>query len=303
MAWIESHQSLARHRKTLRAAALLKVDRHKLIGHLHELWWWGLDNADQAGNLGQTPHEVIAEAAGWPIKQAEPFVDALIESGFIEWSEEGLTLHDWADYTGKWNDRRARNKERMRETRAQHVQRTDDAQPEHVAPTNDARAPNRARTCRATVPNQPDLTNRTTTVVLAAAAAATPRARGDLAKKDGVGNARVQAAIEAFRALGVDPSMGPRDYAALKHSTAPPELIAEVFQAVQGGSYGDEFMRKRLSVHEAIEWVNGYQARSTSQWEVVTDTREYPTLEPGEAEAWDAQWEQQLAAMEGKKSA
>lgn len=44
MAWIESHQTLSRHRKTLRAAALLHVDRHKMIGHLHELWWWALDN-------------------------------------------------------------------------------------------------------------------------------------------------------------------------------------------------------------------------------------------------------------------
>ena len=53
MAWIESHQSLSRHRKTLAVVAELKVDRHKLIGHLHELWWWALDNATAEGALGQ----------------------------------------------------------------------------------------------------------------------------------------------------------------------------------------------------------------------------------------------------------
>lgn len=72
------------------------------------------------------------------------------------------------------------------------------------------------------------------------------------------GNSRVQAVIDAFRENGYEPPMGPRDYAAIKRSTAPPGLIVEAFMAVQLREYGDDFMRKRLSVHEAIDWVPGY---------------------------------------------
>lgn len=115
MAWIESHQSLSRHRKTLTAAALLKTDRHKVIGHLHELWWWGLDNADIHGNLGLVPDDMIAEGAGWPVKEASRFVDALVSARFLERKSDGsVILHDWYDFAGKLNERRAKDAARKR---------------------------------------------------------------------------------------------------------------------------------------------------------------------------------------------
>lgn len=122
MPWIESHQSLSRHRKTLHAVALLQVDKHKLIGHLHELWWWGLDNADIEGSLGHTPPAVIAQAAEWPIEDADRFVDALITARFMARLPDGaLVLHDWYDYAGRLaesrEDGRRGNHERW------HVQR------------------------------------------------------------------------------------------------------------------------------------------------------------------------------------
>lgn len=168
MAWIESHQSLSRHRKTLALVASLKADRHKILGHLHELWWWGLDNADVDGRLGHTSHVVIAEAAGWPVKQADTFVGALVAAGFMEDNDNGLVLHDWEDYAGKLIDRRDRNRERMRRARA-----SDDApippptngtRAAHVQRTNVARAQQRADTFGATVPNptQPNPTGQDT---------------------------------------------------------------------------------------------------------------------------------------------
>ncbi len=94
MAWIESHQSLSRHRKTLKTAGRLSVDRHKLIGHLHELWWWALDNVGVDGKLtDMTPYE-IALAAQWDGDHNE-FVDALVEGGFLEFKNDGYCLHDW----------------------------------------------------------------------------------------------------------------------------------------------------------------------------------------------------------------
>lgn len=151
MAWIESHQSLSRHRKTLAATTALRVDRHKLIGHMHELWWWGLDNADINGLVGHLAPETIAEAAGWPVKQAKAFVEVLVDVGFLDHGDDGYVIHDWYDFAGKLMEKREANKERMQRARAGHG-------PEHVPPTNGTRAAHVQHTngarAGATVPNR-----------------------------------------------------------------------------------------------------------------------------------------------------
>ena len=114
MAWIESHQSLLTHRKTIRAATLLKVNRYQLIGHLHALWWWALDNAPD-GVLAELTAEEIAEATGWPTKRGAELVQALVEAGFID--VEPARLHDWMDYAGRLIVRRTAERERQRTRR------------------------------------------------------------------------------------------------------------------------------------------------------------------------------------------
>ncbi len=116
MAWIESHQSLSRHRKTIRAAGRLAVDRHKLIGHLQELWWWAIDNTNQHGDLGDLSDTEIAMAAEWDGDPGE-FVAALTDAGFIDADADGRCLHDWHDYAGKLMEDRARERERSRRRR------------------------------------------------------------------------------------------------------------------------------------------------------------------------------------------
>lgn len=76
-----------------------------------------------------------------------------------------------------------------------------------------------------------------------------------------LGNPRVTALVEAFRAYGEpEPAMSGRDVAAIKSSTAAPESIVDAYLAVKNGEYGDGFMQKRLSIHEAVDWVNGFEA-------------------------------------------
>lgn len=125
MAWIESHQSLSKHRKTIRAAGRLAVDRHKLIGHLHELWWWALDNVGVDGCLGDMDAFEIATAAEWD-GDPEAFVEALIEAGFIDRDPDtnALYLHDWYDYAGKLIEAREAERERSRRRRAAAKTRT-----------------------------------------------------------------------------------------------------------------------------------------------------------------------------------
>jgi hypothetical protein len=134
--WIQSHQSLARHWKTLRLVRLLGVSKSAAIGNLHLLWWWCLDYADD-GYLGRFRADEIALAAEFD-GDPEVFVQALVESGFIDMKEDGLHIHDWAEYTGRLKQRRDANTQRMRDARAQHVQRTDSERVAHVQRTDGA---------------------------------------------------------------------------------------------------------------------------------------------------------------------
>ena len=64
MAWIEVHQSLPTHRKTMSVGHLLDIPRTSVMGHMLSLWMWGVDNAPD-GELKNLPHTVIADAAEW----------------------------------------------------------------------------------------------------------------------------------------------------------------------------------------------------------------------------------------------
>lgn len=105
MAWIESHQSLSRHRKLFRLCGLLGTDKYRLIGHLHELWWWALDNVQRNGDFGDITNAEIAQGAGWE-GDPDEFVNALIAAGFIDRVDDRLFLHDWEDYTARYYEYR-----------------------------------------------------------------------------------------------------------------------------------------------------------------------------------------------------
>jgi hypothetical protein len=122
MAWVESHQSLRAHPKTRMFARRLGIGIAQAVGHLHCLWWWCLDYAD-AGDLSRYGHDVIADACEWDGDPSE-LVEALVGSGFVDVSDQGLHVHDWDDYAGRLIERRRRNAARMKEARASHVSRT-----------------------------------------------------------------------------------------------------------------------------------------------------------------------------------
>ena len=122
MAWLQSHQTLARHPKTLRAAKSLGVSIPTLIGHLHLLWWWCLDYA-QDGDLSGLEGSEIAQTASWE-GDPQAFVDALLnaglpnKTGFLERSLNGhLVIHDWDEYAGLLIDRRKKDAQHKRDVR------------------------------------------------------------------------------------------------------------------------------------------------------------------------------------------
>jgi hypothetical protein len=107
---------------------------HKLIGHLHELWWWALDNVGVDGRLtGMSPVE-IGLAAQWD-GDPEEFVEALIYGGFIDRDGDELVLHDWYDYAGKLIGKRLEERERSRRRRQQAKKETETTAGETAEPT------------------------------------------------------------------------------------------------------------------------------------------------------------------------
>ena len=107
MAWIESHQELKDHPKTRKLARQLGITVPAAIGHLHCLWWWALEYA-QDGDLSEYDAEEIGYAGMWE-GDADQFISALCQSGFLD--EAGnpgdYGLHDWTDYAGRLIDLRA----------------------------------------------------------------------------------------------------------------------------------------------------------------------------------------------------
>ena len=100
----------------------------------------------QDGSLARYDAYEIAEAAQWN-GDAQAFLDALIEAGFIDRKGDDLTLHDWDEYAGKLLERRAKDRERKR-TAAEEAKR------ERGTPNNsDGKPTERGRT-----PSLPNLT-------------------------------------------------------------------------------------------------------------------------------------------------
>ncbi len=112
MAWIESHQEMARHPKTRRVAMRLGISKAAVIGHLHLLWWWTLDFAPD-GDLSGFDAEELAAVAEWE-GDAEQFLQALLDTG---WLDEGRRVHNWGDYAGRLVTAREGIRERQRRFR------------------------------------------------------------------------------------------------------------------------------------------------------------------------------------------
>lgn len=96
MAWIELHQAVWTHRKTLVLADELDLDVTYAAAHVIRLWTWAIDNAPE-GNLTGFSDRVIAFGAGWQ-GDAHVLVAALCTAGWLEAQDEHLCIHDWNDY-------------------------------------------------------------------------------------------------------------------------------------------------------------------------------------------------------------
>ena len=109
--WIESHQDLANHPKLKRLCRKLGVSKQEAIGYLHMMWWWALSYAPTGEIIPPYDTEDLAGAAEYEGEAAD-FLDAMITSGFLEFSNECVVVHDWRDYAGKLLEKRELDRKR-----------------------------------------------------------------------------------------------------------------------------------------------------------------------------------------------
>jgi DnaD/phage-associated family protein len=147
MAWIELHQEIWTHRKTLILAFELDLEEMYAASHIIHLWTWALDNVPD-GDLSGLPNRVIAYGAGWR-KDPDVFINAAVKAGWFDVTEAGLHIHDWYEYAGRLIEKRKEDAERKRNSRRQSkdVQRMSSGQdtdsPQDVQRMSSVTVPNR----------------------------------------------------------------------------------------------------------------------------------------------------------------
>ena len=114
MSWIELHQSVTWHKKTVKLGKALGCDRVAAIGHIVSLWLWALDAADD-GDLTHLTDKDIAGACGWG-KRPSAFVAGLLEAGYLDTDRK---IHDWPRYAGRLIKQREDDADRKRKVRGQ----------------------------------------------------------------------------------------------------------------------------------------------------------------------------------------
>lgn len=109
MAWIESHETVWEHHKTVKLCKILNISKPQAVGHLHGLWHFTLRNAWKNADLEAWGDDEIARASHWEGEKSV-YVNALRECGFLD----GFVVHGWAKRAGRLvYDRLRKESERL----------------------------------------------------------------------------------------------------------------------------------------------------------------------------------------------
>lgn len=126
MAYVQVCQSVVTHRKTLRLARLLNMDRYAVVGRLVAFWSWSLDNAPK-GCLKEIEPDILADVLDYDGKPAE-LIEALLTAGFLDLDDQGhWWIHGWDETMLSYVEGKEKNAARMREARARERAERDQA--------------------------------------------------------------------------------------------------------------------------------------------------------------------------------
>ncbi len=113
ISWFAVDCNVHTHQKTMRLAFALKLDVDTVVGKLSRLWAWAKQNGVEDGNIGWLPDREISDIMRWKKKPAV-LIDALVECGFLDRNDNGLSMHGWAELNGKLQSKKREDRERKR---------------------------------------------------------------------------------------------------------------------------------------------------------------------------------------------
>lgn len=123
MAWISVHEGVdgAKLRNLYKK---LRCSKFEAVGILNFLWFWGLSNADKYGLILYVDREeieryFIGQGAGCKLEPSS-IVEALIETGWLDVTPNGMYIHDWEEWQEQWykaKERRENDAKRKRDSR------------------------------------------------------------------------------------------------------------------------------------------------------------------------------------------
>ncbi len=104
--------SLPNHRKLRKFARILGLAKAEALGRLAFVWLWVAECCPDGVIPPAFDALDVADAAEFP-GSPDGFVEALVETGFLEYADNGgLLVHDWQAYSGKLIANRAKSRER-----------------------------------------------------------------------------------------------------------------------------------------------------------------------------------------------
>lgn len=125
MAWISVHEDVIGS-KLRKLAREVGCSQAEALGILNVIWLWGLKNADQSGELKDATRRNVAAAIPFDMLSdgldPQGIVDAIIATGWIDYVDDALFLHDWDEWQEQWYkflDRKAYDAKRKRDKRRQ----------------------------------------------------------------------------------------------------------------------------------------------------------------------------------------
>ena len=113
--WIQVYSNLADHPKIYALVDRMKLRRNsEAVGIVVSLWLWAAKNAPD-GDLSGFPERAIADAVGYSTSYAEKLCQQLVETRWLDETENGYALHDWVEYAPAIIDMYEKDKNRTRE--------------------------------------------------------------------------------------------------------------------------------------------------------------------------------------------
>ena len=113
--WIQVYSNLADHPKIYALVDRMKLRRNsEAVGIVVSLWLWAAKNAPD-GDLCGFPERAIADAVGYSSSYAEKLCQQLVETRWLDETENGYALHDWVEYAPAIIDMYEKDKNRTRE--------------------------------------------------------------------------------------------------------------------------------------------------------------------------------------------